>query len=403
MNISIGLSTDKNPLSAAIEATKLASVNMYGERADLAFVFSSIDISSARLLKTINTSLEERLPIIGCSGAAIISNQGVFKHGLAVMLLGLPEGTHFNLACAKNIKTKTTLNAGRELADGLLYNFKDTHRVLSVIFCDGLIPDGSGLIYGLQERLGRSFPVVGGSASDDLRFLKTHLYFNEELIEDAALGILFGGRLNFGLGIKHGLKPLGKPRTVTRAEGNIVYEIDGKPALNLYEEYLNRNAFELRKELKRISVLYPIGIYLSGEEEYLLRNILSIESNGSLRLQGGISEGSTIRLMIGTKESALAATRQAAGEAKKGLSLQGMGTKKEKIKNFALVFNSVSRYILLRRDVLKELEIIKDVLGEDTPIIGIYTYGEQAPLRAVSYQGQTYFHNQTIAILTIGG
>jgi len=67
------------------------------------------------------------------------------------------------------------------------------------------------------------------------------------------------------------------------------------------------------------------------------------------------------------------------------------------------VFDSISRYILLGRQANKELEIIQAGLGKDTPLIGIYTYGEQAPLRAVNYLGRTYFHNQTIAILAMGG
>jgi hypothetical protein len=98
--------------------------------------------------------------------------------------------------------------------------------------------------------------------------------------------------------------------------------------------------------------------------------------------------------MIGTKESCLAATSQALEEAKKGLSGQPS--------NFIFIFDSISRYILLGRQANKELEIIKEGLEKDVPIMGIYTYGEQAPLRATSYQGQTYFHNQTIAILGIG-
>jgi hypothetical protein len=104
--------------------------------------------------------------------------------------------------------------------------------------------------------------------------------------------------------------------------------------------------------------------------------------------------------MIGTKESCLNATQQAVNEAQK-VSFGPID--KSRVKNFVLVFDSVSRYMLLRRAAQQELEIIKDGFGNNTPIIGLYTYGEQAPLRAISYQGQSYFHNQTIAILNIGG
>jgi hypothetical protein len=332
---------------------------------------------------------------MGCSGAAVISRQGIFKHGLLLMLLKLPKDISFNAGCVKNIiETKTALGAGEELGEKLLSGFKDIRRDLGMIFTDGLMPNSTDLILGLQQRLGRSFPVVGASASDNLRFLRAYLYFNQEVFSDAACGILWGGKLNFGLGIKHGWKPLGKPRSVTKSSGNIVYEIDGAPAVNVYEEYLASDLIKLRKELKYISILYPIGIYLTGEEEYLLRNIRSIEDDGSLIFQGNVPQDSTIRLMIGTKESCLAATSQALEEAKKGLSGQPS--------NFIFIFDSISRYILLGRQANKELEIIKEGLEKDVPIMGIYTYGEQAPLRATSYQGQTYFHNQTIAILGIG-
>jgi hypothetical protein len=399
MDIGIGLSTEKDPFLAAKEAMKSASMNMPTKKIDLGLVFSSIDLSSIGLLKALSISLGD-VPLIGCSGQAIISNQGIFKRGLAIMLLSFPKSIYFNVACVRDIKAKTALSAGRELGEKLLYEFRDVPRDLSVIFSDGLMEEGSNLIFGLQERLGKSFPLVGASASDNLRFLKTYLYFNQELLSDSAVGILWGGKLNFGLGIRHGWKPLGKPRTVTKSEGNKVSEIDDRPAAKIYEEYFAKNLSELQKEIRRISILYPIGIYMPGEEEYILRNILSIENNGSLRLQGNVSPGSSVRLMIGTKESCLNATQQAVNEAQK-VSFGPID--KSRVKNFVLVFDSVSRYMLLRRAAQQELEIIKDGFGNNTPIIGLYTYGEQAPLRAISYQGQSYFHNQTIAILNIGG
>lgn len=403
MYVGAGLSTEKDPVLAAREAARLAGIDIHGEKIDLAIAFSSIDLSYPVLLKTLSASLGHHVPIIGASGAAVISNQGIAKHGLAVMLLSLSQGASFNAASVKEIKTKTALNAGKELGEKLLDGFKDIRRVLGLTFSDGLMDEGSNFIQGLQEKLGRSFPLVGASAADNMRFLKTYVYYNQEVLNDSAIGVIFGGKLTFGLGIKHGWKPLGKPRTVTKSQGNIIYEIDGGPAVKIYEEYLARNLSDLKKELKYISILYPIGMYLSEEKEYLLRNIISIEDNGALRLQGNVNTGSSIRLMIGTKESCLAATRQALEEIKKNRLSQTADSAKGETNNFALVFNSVSRYILLRRDANKELEIIKTGLGENTPIIGLYTYGEQAPLMAVSYQGQAYFHNQTIAIIKVGG
>jgi len=400
MYVGLGLSTEKDPVLAVKEAAKIAAINLHGSKVDLAIVFTSFNHAYPVLLKTLSI-LINRIPIVGSTGAAIMSNEGIFKNAVAVMFLGFPKGTYFNTACTKDIKEKTSLEAGRELGVKLMAGFQNTHRVFSVTFCDGLIEEGSGLISGLQERLGRSFPLIGASASDNLRFLKTYVYFNQEMLNDAIAGILFAGKVSFGLGLKHGWKPLGKPRTVTRAEGNVVYEINDQPAAKIYQEYLGRGFTELQKEIKRISVLYPLGMFLPGEQEYLLRNARLIGNDGSLHMQGNVEEGSTVRLMIGTKESCLAATHQALEEAKKNLVSQRRELLKEPDINFLLVFDSVSRYMLLKRDADKELEIIKSGVKKDTPILGLYTYGEQAPLLSINYQGQTHLHNQTVTMLAV--
>jgi hypothetical protein len=392
IQVGIGISTAKDLHQAAKEAVEQARIKI-NKNINLAIVFSSIEFAHPVILKTINRLLGS-VNIIGCSSSVIISNRGVLKHGLAIMLLSLPQDIHFNTAYVKDINASSITNAGEELGEKLLYGFKNIRRDLGIIFCDGLIPESSRLIYGVQERLGKSFPLVGASTSNITGSHKTYLYFNESVLNDATCGIIWGGKLNFGLGVKHGWRPLGKVRTVTKSQGNTIYEIDNAPAAKLYEEYLDCDLSKLRKELKYISIFYPIGIYLTGEEEYLLRNIISIADDGSLHLQGNVPQGSLIRLMIGTKESCLNATHQAVDEVKN--SLRGYQYK------FILVFDSISRYILLGRQANQELEIIKENFGQDVPIVGLYTYGEQAPLRAINYQGRVYFHNQTITILAIG-
>jgi len=394
IQIGIGLSTEKDTLQAAQAAARQAKSNIHAEKINLAIVFSSAEFAHSTVLKTIS-SLLGPIPMVGCSSLGIISSQGIFIHGIIILLLGLPEGIYINTAYVKEVSQKSIINAGEELGEKLLYGFKNIKRDLSVVFFGGLIKDESGFFFGLQERLGRSFPLAGASASDSLSFKRSYLYFDGQIYNDTVCAILWGGKLNFGLGVKHGWKPLGKPRYVTKSSGNTVYEIDAAPAVNIYKEYFVYDLNKLRRELKRISVLYPIGIHLVGEEEYLLRNILSIEDDGALVCQGNVPEGSPVRLMIGTKESCLAATLQAVDEVKKGL--QG------KPCNFALVFDSVSRYILLGRQANKELEIIKERLGKDTPVVGVYTFGEQASLKSINYRGKAYFHNQTISILGLGG
>lgn len=402
MQVGLGLSRKREPISAAKEAFWQAKAEIDTEKIDLAFVFSSIELASPSLLITLQRFLPNTT-IIGCSSLAIISYSNIYLHGLVILLISSKE-MQFAVACVKDIKKKTALVAGQELANSLLQNFRGVKRDLAMIFCDGLMEEGSKLISGLQQILGTSFPIVGASASDNLRFYKTYLYFNREILTDATVGILWGSRLNFGLTLRHGWKPLGKIRVVSQSKGNVIKEIDNQAAVNLYKDYFAKDLLALRKELKYISTLYPIGLYLEGEDECLLRNIISIEDDGALICQGDVPYGSRIRLMIGTKDSCLRACSQAIQEVKNNFAFLAPEflKKKPEIK-FLFVFDSVSRYILLRRRASEEPRIIQEVLGENIPLVGLYTYGEQGPLKAMTYHGKAHFHNQTIAIVAMGG
>ncbi|HQP91656.1 MAG TPA: FIST C-terminal domain-containing protein, partial [Candidatus Omnitrophota bacterium] len=206
-------------------------------------------------------------------------------------------------------------------------------------------------------------------------------------------GAVFAGENIFGIGVRHGWKPLGKPRAITEVKGNVIKTIEGRPAVSIYEDYFSKSRAEIEKQLVRMSTYYPLGLYVPGETEYLLRNALRIDADGGLICQGDATEGSEARIMMGTKEWALEAANQAAEEAKEALQGKEM--------RGALIFESISRAKLLGRLTEKELSRIKEVLG-DIPFLGICTYGEQAPLKSLEHYGETYFHNETLAVLTIG-
>jgi len=393
MHIGIGISTSRDHIQAAKEAASKARLSLGKEKIDLVFVFSTVDFAHPIVLKTIAGLLGEVRPVIGCSSLSILSDKGILKYGLVVMLFSMSQDSYFNVACVRDISKKSATLAGAQLGEKLLYGCKGVRRTVSIVFSDGLLQNGSELISGLQEKLGRSFPLVGASASDNLAFEKTYIYFGEEILSDAACGILFGGKWSFGLGIQHGWKPLGKTRRVTKSSGNTVSEIDFAPAGKIYEEYFAKDITELKRDLRRIATLYPVGIKIPGEKEYLLRNVIAIEGQ-TLIFQGDVPQGSTIRLMIGTRESCLQAAAQAAEDVKKNLAGHAI--------KFALLFDSATRSIIFGRQAPKELDTIKQKLGKNIPVVGIYTYAEQAPLSAINYLGKTYFHSHTITILGVG-
>lgn len=377
---------------AVQEAARSCLAKFQGREADLAIIFSSTGFAAPSLLKHIRSALKSDVPLIGCSGMNIITPEGLQKEGLVLMLLSSPQvKIHYSSITVS--KDNDPYMCAQELGRQLLSAVKGYRREICLLFSDGLSPNASSHIKGLQNILGWSFPFIGGGSSDNLKFRQTYQYCNQEVLSKSIVAAIFTGKLNYGIGVRHGWKPLGKVRTITDSSANVIRKIDGKDAGHLYEYYFGKTLAELRKEIAYINILYPIGIHLPGESEYILRNVIAINDDGSIVTQGDVPAGSTVRLMIGTKESAIEAARQAATQVKAAL--------RQKKIDFAIIVSSVSRACLLGRNADAEIKTIREVLGKDTPLAGFYSYGEYAPLGSTSLYGQTYLHNQSVSILGV--
>ncbi|MCX5701243.1 MAG: FIST C-terminal domain-containing protein [Candidatus Omnitrophica bacterium] len=391
MRIGVGASSAQDYIKAVKEAVEKARANIANENIDFALVFSTEKFNHPLVLQTI-TGLLGPIPVLGANSRAVISTVASLKHGLVIILFCLSKNMHFNIAGVDNITTDS-LTAGEILGEKLLRGFTNVRRIFSIIFTNADTLNSQNLILGLQERVGKSFPLAGGSIINRGEQKNNSLSLNQVAMNDGAWGIIWGEKLNFSIVTKHGWQPIGKPRQITKASGNTVIEIDNRPAVNLYKEYFAQDTAELENNLERLRTFYPLGISTGEKKEFLLRSILSIGPDGSLEFLGDVPEGSMVRLMIGSKEACLASTQEAAGA-----TIKNMGRNKIK---FAMVLNSLSRFSLLGRMANQEVKIIKNILGDDIPFAGIYTSTEQAPLNTINYLGKTYFHNNSITILAI--
>jgi len=401
----IGWSQEEDAVLAAEEAIRRAKGNLNNEsKIDLGLVFNSYGLSSAGAARAFGDLLP-KVPIIGASGPAVISQEGILKHGLVLALLCFPGGVSYNTAWTRDISGKGSFASGKELSERLLFRFKSTSRNQAFLFFDRLIDDGKDFIAGFQANqanTGKNFPFICVALSSQNDLNHSWLYFNNDVFNNSCAGIILGGKITFGAGIKHGWKPLGKPHVVTNSVSNIINSIDEKPAVLLYEEYLGYDFDKLRKYLKKLSISYPIGVFIPGEEEYLLRNVISVEDRGALVCQGSIPEGSAIRLMISTPKTCLDAVTGAVKAAQKKLNDLSLKLSSAEVSRFAIVFSSISRYNLLRKDIKKELDFIKESLG-GIPFLGIYAQGVMAPLLPNIYPRQIYSHNQDFSILIMEG
>ena len=388
--VGVGSSRQSDSFRAGQEAAARALELLGQQLPDLVLVFASIRFDQQALLHGI-VSVSKKAALVGCSTAGEILSEGPSRRSVLVMAM---RSNTLRVATGLGTDVKgDPRKAGQDVAQATIKARLQNPRTF-LMFPDGLTGNTAEIIRGAQEMLGLSFPIVGGAAADDFSFSQTYQYHDGRLYSNAVAGVLLTGVIGVGIGARHGWQPLGRPRRVTRAVGNLVEELDGHTAVNLYETYFGKAADTLKSgSLADMSILYPLGMPIPGEEEYLLRNVLKMDAKGSLIYAGEVPEGTEVRLMMGSKERALEAAHKAAEQA-----LAGLGGKKP---TFALVFSSCSRARLFGRRAWEEISTIRDVLGKEVPLAGFYDYGEQAPLTAAGFRGLSYFHNETLVVCAI--
>lgn len=392
INASIGWSTTSDAFAAGCEAARMARERLQAIGPQLALVFGSAAFDQHQLVRGVR-SVVGSTALVGGSTAGEIVSEGPLTNSCAVLLLssvtlawsaGLGESLHTD-----------PRKAGRQAAFDAVKGLAATQRIGFLFFGDGLATSYTDVVRGLQEVLGTSFLVTGGLAGDDLRFSRTYQYFNDRIVSDAVVGVVFGGAGKLGVGIQHGFAPIGKPRHITRAHANVLMELDGHPAASVYEEYFGPDLVQQMRHdgVTRQASAYPLGIQGEAADQWLLRNVVLFQDDGSLACSGEILEGSWVQLMIGSKEFALEAARRAAQDALKPLNHAAA----------VIVFDSVARRKLLgHQHTTEEIAALRQVIGPSTPLVGCYTYGEHAPLPTASVAGRTVVQTGSILVIALG-
>lgn len=386
-----GVSGAVSAYEAGRQAARAACEGRSPSGSGLVLAFASSHYAQEELLAGIR-SVTGDTPLAGCSAPAQITAEGAVTRSVSLLLME-GDGIEFAVGAGRGV-AQDARHAGQQAARAALQRSLQTKRFF-LMFPDGISGGTEDVIRGAQEVLGTSFPIVGGSAGDDLRFRKAFQYCDGQVLTDSIVGVLLGNRVALGIGVRHGWIPLGKPRIVTEATANHVRRLDGQPAVGLYEEYFGGATHRfLEGPMPRVAISYPLGIRVPGEEECLVRNAVWVDARGGLLCGGEVPEGAELHLMLGSKESCLQAARQAAERALRLL----LGRRVRA----ALVLDSAARRHLLGRLADGEIRAVREVLGPEVVVAGCYTFGEQAPLGAERYLGRAYVHNETVVILAVG-
>lgn len=321
--------------------------------------------------------------MVGCTTGTAICGVDLWDDAAFALSCSLEKGA-VKLASTE-ISREGSFDAGVVLAESL--NRPDLAGVL--IFCDSLNVDGIALLEGMRARLPSGVVISGGLASDGSAFQRTIVGADctprEKLV--AALG-LYGSDMVIAQGCAHGWDIFGPPRRITKAAGLELFELDGKPALDLYKRYLGPDAAELPASALRFPLLIQNP---DNPDEQVVRTVLNVDhEKRSMTFASPIPEGWSARLMRGALDHLTEGARVAAEQAAdKALRTDG---------GLALLISCVGRRVVMGQETADEVEAVSSQFFPGLVQAGFYSHGE---ISASSGDQRCGLHNQTMTVVTI--
>lgn len=320
--------------------------------------------------------------ILGCSTAGEIFGTALQDKSLSVAVIQF-EKTSLAVGSAVVKDSKDSFQAGKLIAEGL--QKPDLQGVF--ILSDGSNVNGSELVRGFNAVLPETVRITGGLAGDGDRFKRTWVIHDgvPQTGIVAAVGF-YGDKVSIGYGSHGGWDNFGLERMVTRSEGNVLYELDGKPALQIYKNYLG----DLVAGLPSTALLFPLALRANADDsKSIVRTVLAVdEAAQSMTFAGDIPQGYRAQLMKANFERLIEGASKAASMAKIDANAAD--------ETLCIAVSCVGRRLVLGTRIEDELEATVNALPGKSHQIGFYSYGEISPSG-----GYCDLHNQTMTITTI--
>jgi hypothetical protein len=329
-------------------------------------------------------------PAIGSSTAGEFSESAEGKGQFVAWLLG---GDDVVAAAGMGKGLKGNVEAAISAAAPKLAQDPARPHRTAVILLDPLSGNGEEASLLASAFLGPTVRLAGGAAGDDLKFARADVACGTQVANDAVVIAVLASKKPLGIGVQHGHTPISRPMTVTRAEGAVVYELDGRPAFEVWKEAVRETAKKHGVDLDKVAnkdmgghlLRYEVGL-ISGANEYKIRAPLSVGDKGSLSFACGLPQGAVVRVTESIEEAQVASARTAAERAKHGLNGAPVAG--------ALVFDCICRNLILGDKFGAAVNQIHAALDK-APLAGFETYGEIA----MDLGQSSGFHNTTTVVL----
>ena len=390
---SVGMSRHRNPIMAGREAAESALKNAGIDQPDFVFMFATVGYNQQALLKSVREATGQA-PLCGCSaeGVIIACDDDESNFSVAVMVIKSDE-LHFSSGIASGLQ-QNSKDVGQRVAESIRPDIK-SDTVGMFVFPDGLTVNFDNFVEGIEEtlQLDRFLPMWGGAAGENWNWKQTYQYCNDEIVSDGVAWALLSGNIKAVSAVNHGCMAMGMERKITRAEGATIYEIDGKPTLEVLKEYIP--AEEIEKWTTVVGV-FSLGFkapgYAKEQDEYIIRAMIGgkDDETGSVTLPTVVSEGDSIWM-----------TRR--DQAKIGQSVDRIGDEIKSQLNghqakLVFQFDCAGRGKVILRDQQKKqfLSTLQKKFDYEVPWLGFYSYAEIGPMK-----DNNCLHNYTAVITAL--
>jgi len=346
--------------------------------ANLVLVFADDIFFQSEICHAELRSLFPLAIIVGCSSSGSIKGVQISDGDVVATIVKL-EHSRVQLASVDVLPGANARESGMRLMADLAA--PDLRHVF--VLSDGLQVNGSELALGLNQA---GIPVTGGLAGDGTRFGKTWVMANAPARGGCIAALGFYGDITVRSGCLAGWEEFGAERVVTKSAGNVVFEIDGQHALELYKKYLGDQA----NELPASGLRFPLSIQANKSDKAVIRTLLAVdEAAQSLTFAGDVPQGYLCKLMRTNLDNLIDSA---------GLAAEAARSATSGATGLCLVVSCVGRRLVMGQLTEEELEIVQEKLGSSTSITGFYSYGELAPFSDIV---QCQLHNQTMTLTTL--
>jgi len=390
--VGVGISHHRHPDTAGKMAVEQALLQAAVERPDFVLMFATVGYNQQALINSVR-SATHRAPLIGCSGEGVITlgEADESNFSVAVMIICSDE-LHWHHGVTTGLKEDAT-QVGTNVGQAIKAQFAPDARSLFLL-ADGLTFNFDKFIQGLNHQLLNEYPlpVFGGLSADNLAFKQTYQYYDDQVISDGVVWAILSGQVRLAWAINHGCVPIGNKRIITRCDGNIIYEIDHKPAVDILQEYLTPNEIDhWEKAILNLCLGFKAPEDMQNRDEYVIRFIPNKDDETkSIQIQTEVTVGTEVWM-----------TRRDHEKIKCGIQQMAMDITTQlgnAVPKFILQFDCSGRGKMVFRDHLK-IDLLNDFqkqVGPNVPWLGLYTLGEIGPIGL-----RNCFHDYTAVVVAV--